>query len=92
MNYIEIAALVIIVWNLIVFIMYGIDKQKAKRNKRRISEKALLLSAAFMGGIGAFVGMNLFRHKTKHLKFMVGVPLLLILNVAILIGIILCFM
>jgi len=78
-----IAILVLIVWNIIVFAMYGLDKRKAKRNKRRISEKTLLLSAALMGGAGALLGMYIFRHKTNHWKFKICVPLLLILNIAV---------
>ena len=70
-------------WNLIVFFMYGIDKGKAKRNKRRISEKTLILSAAIFGAVGALIGMSVFRHKTNHKKFTLGVPLLLILNIAV---------
>jgi uncharacterized membrane protein YsdA (DUF1294 family) len=80
---IEIMISILIVWNIIVFAMYGVDKQKAKRNSRRISEKTLILSAVFMGGTGALLGMQIFRHKTKHLKFKIGIPLLLILNIAI---------
>jgi len=71
------------VWNFIVLCLYGIDKRKAARNKRRISEKALMLTAAIMGAPGALVGMILFRHKTKHAKFVIGLPLLLLLNIAI---------
>jgi len=71
------------VWNIIVFAMYGLDKQKARRKSRRISEATLLLSAALMGGVGALLGMHAFRHKTKHMKFKIGVPLLLILNIAV---------
>jgi uncharacterized membrane protein YsdA (DUF1294 family) len=61
--------------------MYGIDKNKAKRNKQRISEKTLLISAALMGGIGALLGMYIFRQKTKHLKFKISVPILLLANI-----------
>ena len=79
----EIIIIILIVWNIIVFAMYGLDKQKAKRNSRRISEKTLILSAVFMGGTGALLGMQIFRHKTRHIKFKIGVPLLLILNIAV---------
>ena len=74
------------IWNIIVFAMYGVDKRKAKRGRRRISEKTLLLTAALMGGLGALTGMFAFRHKTKHAKFLVGVPLLLIINMAVIAG------
>ena len=71
------------VWNIIVFAVYGTDKRKAVRGQRRISEKTLLLAAAFMGGLGALFGMAAFRHKTKHTKFLLGVPFLLIANVVV---------
>jgi len=78
-------AIALVIWNLIVFVVYGLDKRKAKRGDWRISEKALLLMAAFMGGTGALFGMRIFRHKTKHLKFKIGVPLLLVLNIAVIV-------
>lgn len=71
------------IWNMVVFALYGLDKHKAKCRAQRISERTLLLSAAFMGGLGAFAGMYLFRHKTKHTKFKVCVPLFLALNIAV---------
>ena len=64
-----------------------IDKQKAKRNAWRIPEATLLTIAALGGSIGCIAGMYLFRHKTKHLKFTVGLPLLFILNFVVLAGI-----
>ena len=67
--------------NVISFIMYGIDKFFAKHDMYRISEKALLLSALFLGGIGASIGMYTFRHKTKKPMFTVGVPVLIIFNI-----------
>ena len=81
MNPIGIIAIIFIAWNIIVFAIYGTDKRKAKRGVQRISENNLLISAALLGGLGALLGMYAFRHKTKHTKFKVGVPLLLILNV-----------
>ena len=85
MNHAEIAAIALAAWNVVVFCIYGLDKSKAKHGKRRISEKTLLLTAALMGAPGAMLGMTVFRHKTKHTKFKIGVPLLLIVNVAVLI-------
>ena len=81
MNWIEFVTTALVVWNALVFLTYGLDKRRAKQNRRRISEKILLLSAALLGGPGALLGMYAFRHKTKHTKFKVGVPLLLVLNV-----------
>ena len=51
---------ILAIWNFAVFVMYGSDKIRAKHNVRRISEKTLLLSAFFLGGIGAFFGMQIF--------------------------------
>jgi uncharacterized membrane protein YsdA (DUF1294 family) len=65
--------------------MYGVDKIKAKRDRQRISEKTLILSAALMGGLGALLGMLAFRHKTNHTKFKIGVPFLLVTNIAVVI-------
>lgn len=69
--------------NLVTFVVYGIDKQCAIHNKRRI-RVGTLLGLAFVGGaIGALLGMYLFRHKTKKLYFTVGVPVLLLMQVLV---------
>ena len=73
----------LLVWNLIVFFLYGADKNKAKKGRWRISERSLLMAAFFMGGIGAVFGMFLFRHKTEHWKFKILLPLFMLLNIAI---------
>lgn len=65
-----------------VFLLFGFDKHRAKIGGRRISEKLLLSVSLLMGGAGAFVGMQVFRHKTKNRKFIVLVPIFLIINVA----------
>lgn len=63
--------------NALAFFLMLIDKQKAQRGAWRISE-ATLLGCAFLGGsLGAILGMNLFRHKTKHPKFFIGLPVIL---------------
>ena len=61
-----------------------VDKQKAIHNRWRIPEATLMTVAAIGGSLGCLLGMKLFRHKTKHLKFTIGVPLLLVLHVIIL--------
>lgn len=63
--------------NIIAFAMYGADKFFAKKDMWRISEKALLVAAAIGGAFGAFIGMETFRHKTKHAKFKILVPVLM---------------
>ena len=72
------------VFSLLSFSLYGIDKWKARHHKWRISEKALLLSAFFFGGIGAFWGMKVFHHKTQHWYFRLLVPLFMVLQLAFL--------
>lgn len=69
--------------NIIAFTSMWIDKQKAKHNKWRIKERTLFLQALFGGSIGAMSGMYLFRHKTKHRSFVIGMPMILILQIAI---------
>ena len=61
--------------NLAVFIMYGIDKGKAKGGRGRISEKTLVLSAV-LGIVGGLMGMVVFHHKTRKPKFSVGLPII----------------
>lgn len=80
------AIIIYAIWNIVVFAMFGIDKHKAQRGKWRISERVLMVSAAFMGALGALFGMRVFRHKTHHKKFTIGVPLLLIVNLAVIAG------
>lgn len=68
--------------NAAAFVIYGVDKRKAVKNKWRIPETTLLLTAAIGGSIGALAGMRLFHHKTKKKKFSVGVPVILVLQIA----------
>ncbi len=70
------------VWNAFVFVLYGADKRKAKKDAWRIPERTLLLTAFLFGGVGAFLGMLVFRHKTKHTSFTVLVPLFAFLGFA----------
>ena len=69
--------------NLLTFFIYGIDKWKAKRNKWRVPEATLLMLAALGGSVGALLGMFVFHHKTKHKKFLIGVPLILLAQVVL---------
>ena len=73
-----------VVINAVAFFMYGADKYFAKKDMWRISEKALLGVAAIGGAFGAFFGMETFRHKTKHMKFKVLVPLFMVVHLALL--------
>lgn len=67
--------------NLFAIFLMKYDKVKAINNQFRVSEKTLFLIALILGGIGIYIGMYLFRHKTKHVKFTVGIPLIIILNI-----------
>ena len=75
--------IILLVWNLITFIITGVDKRKSIKGKWRISERTLFLCAFLFGGLGVFSGMQLFRHKTRHLSFMVLVHVAIILNIVI---------
>ena len=64
--------------NVIAFTLYGIDKRRAKKNLWRIRERTLLLATGLFGGVGAWLGMKVFRHKTQHMVFKVLVPIMAI--------------
>lgn len=66
--------------NILTFILYGMDKRKARRHEWRISERTLLTFAFLGGGIGAYLGMVIFRHKTKHRSFRFLVPLAILIH------------
>ncbi len=66
--------------NIVAFIVYGIDKYKARRAQWRIPESTLLLLAVIGGSVGAWCGMKVWRHKTLHNKFRYGVPLIMLLQ------------
>lgn len=69
--------------NIATFFLYGIDKYKARKGRWRISEATLLMMAVIGGSIGAWAGMRLWHHKTKHKKFKYGIPIIIILQVAL---------
>ena len=73
----------IVVINLVSFMMFGIDKYKARRGQWRISEATLLAVAAIGGSIGAWMGMKVWHHKTLHSKFRYGVPIMLLVHIAL---------
>ena len=73
----------IVVINLVSFMMFGIDKYKAHRGQWRISEATLLAVAAIGGSIGAWMGMKVWHHKTLHSKFRYGVPIILLVHIAL---------
>ena len=69
--------------NIVSFFLYGIDKYKAKKGQWRIPEATLLTMAAIGGSIGAWAGMRLWHHKTMHKKFNYGIPLIIIMQIAL---------
>lgn len=69
--------------NIVAFILYGLDKKYAREGRWRIPEKTLLGIAMIGGAAGAWIGMQTFRHKTKHLSFRVLVPLFIVVHVGI---------
>ena len=81
----DILLLYLLIINAAAFLLMLVDKRKAKKNAWRIPEATLMGIAAIGGSLGALLGMQLFRHKTKHPKFFVGIPVLLALHIALLI-------
>lgn len=74
------------VMGFIGFIMTVYDKSAAQKKKRRISERALMLEAFFGGAVIMYITMHLIRHKTQHKKFMIGLPIIIILHIAVIIA------
>lgn len=66
--------------NILSFVLMGLDKSKARRGAWRVPEKTLFLVAVVGGSVGAIAGMYVFRHKTKHLRFVIGLPVILLLQ------------
>lgn len=85
----NICFLIFLVWNFAVFILYGADKRRAKNGGQRIRERTLLAAAFLFGGIGAWLGMCLFRHKTRHKSFVLTVPFAALIQLALIIFVIL---
>ena len=72
------------IWNVVVFLLYGIDKWCAVNDKWRISEKTLISVAFLMGAVGAMLGMRTFRHKTKKKMFQALIALAFLVNAGVL--------
>ena len=90
MNAVTYIAIAAVVWNIVTFSIYGIDKNKAPKNKWRIKESTLIICAFLIGGIGALLGMCVFRHKTNHLKFALLVPLAVLMNAGVITFLVYC--
>ena len=83
MSFTQIAVIYLIVINILGFGVMGLDKHKAKMAERRIPENTLFMFTILGGGVGTIAGMYVFHHKTKKMKFKVGMPLILILEILI---------
>jgi uncharacterized membrane protein YsdA (DUF1294 family) len=79
----ESITIIIVIINIVTFIIYGIDKYKAKKGKWRIPENSLIGLAIIGGSIGAYLGMRVWHHKTMHLKFKYGIPLIIVIQLII---------
>ena len=69
--------------NLVGFVMMCVDKQLAIHHKNRVPEKVLFLIAIIGGSLGSILGMYAFRHKTKHVSFVIGMPVILIIQLVV---------
>lgn len=76
----------LVIANVISFAMFGIDKQRARAGQRRISERALLLSAAVSGTVGAWVAMSVFRHKTAKRSFQVKMAAVTAMDISVVVA------
>ena len=76
----------LLIVNVVGFVLMYVDKKRAQNNRWRIKEATLFLTAAIGGSIGSMLGMKVFRHKTKHLSFLIGMPAIFIVQVALVVG------
>lgn len=83
MSLVQIVVIYLIIMNILGFFAMGLDKHQAKMGNRRIPENTLFGFTLLGGGIGTIAGMYVFHHKTKKLKFKIGMPLILILEILI---------
>ena len=79
MNHVNMSGIIAVAYllfiNLLAFVLYGIDKRRSQRKMYRISESTLLWMARLGGGVGSWIGIKVFHHKTKHKRFVIIVPL-----------------
>ena len=75
--------LYVVIINIVTFFLFGIDKRRAIKNKWRISEAMLLIFSLIGGCVGGILGMSIFHHKTKKMKFKILMPLILMLHICL---------
>ena len=85
MQWWQVLLIYLLVINVVGFLLMGIDKLRAKKQVWRVPEKTLFIVAVLGGSIGTNVGMYVFRHKTKHWYFVIGMPLILIAQIALIV-------
>lgn len=69
--------------SIVGFILPAVDKRRAKKDKWRIRESTLFLISALGGSVAMYISMRLFHHKTKHKRFMIGIPVIIVLQIAV---------
>lgn len=79
------AVFYIVLINIIGFVMMGMDKRKARKQQWRIPEKTLFLTALLLGSLGSWAGMYAFHHKTRHWYFVVGMPVIFVVQTVLVI-------
>lgn len=83
MQFSHIVIIYLVLINVAAFVLMGLDKRKARKNLWRIPEKTLFLSAILGGSAGAIAGMYVFHHKTRHWYFVIGMPLILVIQIGL---------
>lgn len=83
MQFSHIVIIYLVLINLAAFVLMGLDKRKARKNLWRIPEKTLFLSAILGGSAGAIAGIYVFHHKTRHWYFVIGMPLILVIQIGL---------
>lgn len=83
MQFSHIVIIYLVLINLAAFALMGLDKRKARKNLWRLPEKTLFLSAILGGSAGAIAGMYVFHHKTRHWYFVIGMPLILVIQIGL---------
>ena len=86
-SFTRIVFIYLVIINLIAFLLMAMDKSRARKHQWRIPEKTLFLSEILGGSIGAIAGMYTFHHKTKHWYFVIGMPAILIVQIALIVWI-----
>mgnify|MGYP004529513315 FL=1 len=86
-SFTRIVFIYLVIINLIAFLLMAMDKSRARKHQWRIPEKTLFLSAILGGSIGAIAGMYTFHHKTRHWYFVIGMPAILIVQIALIVWI-----